>query len=150
MTNTRSITASPEAADTFNTAGDTVIGIRPASPEWYDNMSRQQAGLPPRNAREAAPQPAAQSGAALPASGVARAHATKEARRLRAQVDAGRRELSSRYVFTAQGHQVSDPAMLAMRAELVAQIDATAAEADRLDGLDDHQVAVWASARGVL
>jgi hypothetical protein len=40
--------------------------------------------------------------------------------------------------------------MLAMRAELVAQIDATAAEADRLNSLDDHQVRVWAGARGVL
>ena len=63
----------------------------------------------------------------LPAVHVAQQVAGTEINRLRAQVEAGRRDLAARFTFGVNGQQISDPAMLAMKAELVAQIAAAGA-----------------------
>jgi hypothetical protein len=57
--------------------------------------------------------------------------------------------VEGRFVFTAAGFQVSDPVQLSMRAELVAQVEAAEAEADRLQGLDDLACREWARDRGI-
>ena len=126
--------------------GDVVIGHEAA---FYRDGSltasqRPRPVVPGYEVPQAAP-----AEAPLPMTGVARAVAGKEVNRLRAQVEGGRRDLAARFTFGVQGQQISDPAMLAMRAELVAQIDAAAAEADRLNGLDDLAVRQWAHSRGV-
>lgn len=150
----RRITEPPSVADAFNTTGDTILGLRPATPEWAENVAMQQSGLPPKNAREVKPEPAAPSAAPseapLPMLGVARARVGTEIIRLRAQAEAGRRELQSRFVFAANGFQISDPVVIEMRTRLAADIQAAEAEADRLDRLDDQalrQVAYQLGAR---
>src|SRR5579864_6365778 len=104
MSSTR-VTQAPDVKDAFNTTGNVAIGGRPATSEFYDQLTRQASGIPPKDAREVAPQPAAPSGPVLPYLNVARAAVGKEIQRLRAQAEAGRRDLQGKYVFTASGQQ---------------------------------------------
>jgi len=138
----------PDVRDSLSTAGDVILGARPATPQFTEQRNRQASGVPPKGAREVAPEPEAPEAPALPFTHVAQQHAGREIGRLRAQVEAGRRDLG-RYVWTANGAQVSDPAVLTMRAELAAQVDAAEAEADRLNSMTDDQVCRWAASRGV-
>ena len=78
-----------------------------------------------------------------------RPHHGKEIARLTGQVEAGRRDLLQRFTWGAGGQQLSDPALLAMKAELVADLDAIEAEIARLGSMDDHEIRVWAAGRGV-
>jgi hypothetical protein len=94
------------------------------------------------------PRPEAPAGPQLPYLHVAQVAAGREIQRLSCQVEAGRRELASRFVFTASGQQVSDPGLIAMRAELAAQIDAAEAEISRIQGLDELEVRKFAYDRG--
>jgi hypothetical protein len=124
--------------------GDVAIGH---TPRFYSDGSltaygRPRPGLPVQEPSAAASEPP------LPAIYVARQHLGREIERLRDQADAGRRDLQGRYVFTASGSQISEPGTLAMRAELAAQVEAAAQEADRLAELDDHQAQVWARDHG--
>jgi hypothetical protein len=128
--------------------GDVVLGVRPVTRGILEQHARQASGVPPQGAREVAPEPAAPEGPALPSVHVAQQHAGREIGRLRAQVEAGRRDLG-RYVWTASGSQVSDPGVLAMRAELAAQVEAADAEASRLENMDDLAVRQWAYDHGV-
>jgi hypothetical protein len=124
--------------------GDTVIGH---TASFYSDGSLNAFGRPrpggPVQEAAAAPE------APLPMTGVSRQLAGTEIQRLRAQAEAGRRDLQGRYFFTASGAQVSDPAVLAMRAELAAEVDAAEAEAERLANMTDDQVRAWAGSRGV-
>jgi hypothetical protein len=139
------ITEPAQPLDAYS-QGDTIIGHEAA---FYRDGSltatnRPRPGVP---GYEALPEAPAEP--ALPMAHVARQHAGKEIARLAYQVEAGRRDLAQRFTFGVQGQQISDPGMLAMRAELVAQLDATEAEISRLSSLDDHEVCVWAGGRGV-
>lgn len=140
------ITEPAQPLDAFS-QGDTIIGHEAA---FYRDGSltashRPRPGVPGQET----PQTAAPAQPALPMIGVARHHIGREIQRLSCRAEAGRRELTQRFTFGVQGQQISDPAMLNMRKELVAQIEAAEAEADRLSGLDEHQVRVWAGDRGV-
>lgn len=146
---TRSATQPAPIRDSLS-PGDTVIGVRPPTPEFYENLARQQSGVPPRGARDVTPQPAAPSEPALPMIGVARHHHGREIQRLTCQVEAGRRDLTQRFTWGAGGQQISSPAMLAQRAELVAQLDAIEVEIARLLQMDEQEIRAWAGQRGIL
>jgi hypothetical protein len=140
------ITEPPSSLGDAFTKGDTAIGHSPDMVAHYRDLATQ-ADIR-REALAGGGQQAAPEVPALPMTHVARQHAGKEVSRLACQVEAGRREVG-RLVFTASGAQVSDPAVLAMRAELVQQIEAAEAEISRLGEMSDDQVRQWAGARGV-
>jgi hypothetical protein len=140
------ITEPAQPLDAYS-QGDTIIGHEAS---FYRDGSltatnRPRPGVPGYEV----PQEAAPEAPPLPTVQVAKAHLGREIQRLACRAEAGRRDLGQRFVFTAQGAQVSDPALLAMRAQLMAEIEATEAEIARLDGLDDLGVRQWAGARGV-
>ena len=144
---TNYITEPAGTVDTFTAKGDVILAHDPEVAKGYREAAREAAQRGPgRVIPSSQPAPRAES---LPSPGVARQVANREVQRLRAQAEAGRRDLQGRFVWTASGAQVSDPAQLAMRAQLAAEVDAAAAEADRLSGLDDHAAQVWAYGRGV-
>jgi hypothetical protein len=141
-----------DVIDTLSQRGDVVVGHDPEAVQAYRDAAavvrqRQESGLPPEGSpvRQA---PVAPSEAPLPSPGVARQVAGREIQRLRALAGSGRRELASRYTFGWNGQQISDPAVIAMRTELAAQVEAAEAEAARLDGLGDYETQVWAASQG--
>jgi len=142
------ISAAPESLNAFNAKGDTAIGHSPDMVAHYRDLATQ-ADIRRNALSGAGQQPAAPAEVPLPMTGVARHHLGREIQRLSCQAEAGRRDLAGRFTFGAGGQQISDPATLNMRAELVAGIEAAEAEAARLAGLDDHEARVWAAGRGV-
>ena len=133
--------------------GDTVLGHSQEVAQAYRDAAaahrqRQESGIHPAGSPVRS-QPPAPPEAPLPMLGVARQVAGKEVNRLKAQAEAGQRDLNGRFTFGWNGQQISDPAVIAMRKELVAQIGATEAEIERLESMDDLAVRQWAFGRGV-
>jgi hypothetical protein len=151
----RRVTETKDPFDAFNPPSDAPVIVHDdATAQAYRDAAaavrqRQDSGLPPEGARQIKPEPAAPPEAPLPFAHVARQVAAREIGRLRAQAEAGRRDLANRFTFGWNGQQVSDPAVLNMKRELAQQVEAAEAEAARLSSLDDDQVRRWASARGV-
>jgi hypothetical protein len=151
-TKTSPITQPAPVIDTYSAKGDLVVSHAPEAVQAIRDAAaavrqRQESGLPPQGS-QAVPQAPAPSGLGLPSIQVSRAIAGHEIQRLRALAESGRRDLAGRFTFTASGAQISDPAVIAQRAELAAQVDAAEAEAGRLDGLDDLDTQRWAAGQG--
>lgn len=144
----QAVSQGPDVRDTYTIAGDIIPAHDPAVAQGYKDAAQEAIKRGPGRVIKST-LPSAPLTAPLPSPIVARQVANRESNRLRAVADAGRRDLAARFTFGASGQQISDPAVLMMRGELVAQIDATAAEADRLGGLDDAAVARWAYDHGV-
>jgi hypothetical protein len=126
-------------ADAYS-QGDTVIGVRLASPGHYDEIGRQQSGLPPRGAREVI-QPAAPTEAPLPMSGVANAVVGKELSRLREQATQLERSIQSPPVGPG-GYQVDH--LVSQRQQMRADLELLHEEIARIETLDDGQVRAFA------
>jgi hypothetical protein len=139
-------TESPLPRDAYS-PGDSVIIHDAETTQGYREAAQEAARKGPGKVIPSR-QPAIQAGS-LPTVGVARQVANREVGRLRAQAEAGQRDLTGRFTFTASGQQLSDPVQIGMRTRLAADIEAATEEANRLAGLDDVAVRQWAFSKGV-
>jgi hypothetical protein len=126
--------------------GHAVIGAgRPASPEFYETLNRQQSGLPPRGAVNRN-QPAPVAG--LVSLGVARNVLGKRIAELRQEADGLERSIAAHPAqFAGNGNPyIADviKAHQAMTASYRQQLEVVKDELGRLESMDDSAAQAWA------
>jgi hypothetical protein len=126
------ITEPPSSLD-----GPAIIGVRPATPEWAENVARQASGVPPKGAREVKPEPAAPSEAPLPMIGVADAFVGRRIQQLREQAE-GLEKSISRGCVGAGGVQVEY--LVVQQRQARADVEQIREEIERIQNLDELAV----------
>lgn len=139
-------TSNTEVAAIPTKDGHAILGGRPATPELFENMTRQASGLPPKGARQAPAAPVLPEGALLPSIGVARQVLGRHIGELSAEVAQIERTLSRSPGVGATGVQM--PYLIDQRRQFQEALLNLREEIERLTGLSDAQVQAWAAEHG--